>query len=248
VIAPNPIDISFYSSWSYLEAVGPAPGFPPKMRTNEPLPKTDPVEVTAWMQRAAVAASAELERKIAKLRTERNLAIRIAGADFVISGPATNGSADRLNVMLRCLNRAAPEVFWPVFLKAWPSCDGTWAQKERLLARLRRQGSGVDHLPEQTREWLGTLPQSITIYRGCSRSRSRGLSWTTDRDVALSFALGHRGLQVPNAVIVTALVSKANVFAAFLDREENEVLVEPSSLEIIGYELIGSRRASKLSA
>ena len=35
------------------------------------------------------------------------------------------------------------------------------------------------------------LPDLITAYRGCSTWRKRGLSWTTDRRVAASFAKGH---------------------------------------------------------
>jgi hypothetical protein len=233
--------VSIYHDWTCCRLLGPPPSSPARDIVSESALTSHHAKLKAWSQRMAETLSDELDRKIAMLRSERDPAVRIAGADAVISGPATNGSAGRLNVMLRCLNRAPPEVFWPVFLKAWPNCDGTWAQKERLLARLRRQGSGVDHLPERTREWLGTLQYPITIYRGCSRGRSRGLSWTTDRDVALSFAREHRGMAVPDAVIVTAMVSKADVFAAFLERDESELLVEPKSFRMIKYEQTGIR-------
>ena len=53
----------------------------------------------------------------------------------------------------------------------------------------------------------------------------RGLAWTTSREVATTFARGHRGISVPDAVIATAVVLKGAVFTVATERAEQEVIV-----------------------
>lgn len=57
-----------------------------------------------------------------------------------------------------------------------------------------------------------------------------GLSCTTDRAVEQSFAHGHRGMRVPDAVVATASISKDRIFTVFVDRQESEALVDPAHL------------------
>jgi hypothetical protein len=58
----------------------------------------------------------------------------------------------------------------------------------------------------------------------------RGFAWTTDRAVAEGFAGGHRGIRVPDPVIISAVIRKEHVFFATNDRSEHEVIVNPRRL------------------
>jgi hypothetical protein len=91
---------------------------------------------------------------------------------------------------------------------------------------------------EEDEKWAGRqiadfyhgLPEMAEIFRGCSADRVRAISWTTDREVALDFAGGHRGIRVKNPVLATAKVRKEDIFAAVTLRKESEVIIDPRRL------------------
>lgn len=139
-------------------------------------------------------------------------------------------TTNRLGVLLDMTAGLPPELFWPVFLDCWSDCDDTAWEHQRLLRRLRQQGTGVPHLSAADRAFYDTLPSEVTVYRGCSRPRVRRVSWTTERPVAESFARGHRNVAVPDAVVATAVVPRAALFGVSVDRNEHEVLVDPDTL------------------
>jgi hypothetical protein len=58
-----------------------------------------------------------------------------------------------------------------------------------------------------------------------------GLSWTTDEKVARNFAVGHRGLRNPDPVVATSSMRKEHILAAFTNRCESEVLLDPDRLQ-----------------
>ncbi|MCZ6774642.1 MAG: hypothetical protein O7G83_22025 [Proteobacteria bacterium] len=150
----------------------------------------------------------------------------------ILFGPGIN-SDTRLPVMLRRLLREPPAVFWPVFLDAWPNCDATWELRSDLLYLLRRASASEPsrgYFDPDTLAFYDELPDPATIYRGCSHARVRGVSWTTDRDSAATFAHGHRSIPVPDPVVAQATMPKEAVFAVFTERNESEVLVDPRRL------------------
>ena len=121
-------------------------------------------------------------------------------------------------------------MFWPAFLDAWPNCDDTWPWQKHLLEVLGWFGlewPGSEFLEPDAHAFFDFLPDPVTIFRGCSRPRVRGVSWTTDKAVAEAFACGHRGIRVPDPVLAEALVPKEAVFAAFVGREESELVIDP---------------------
>jgi len=135
--------------------------------------------------------------------------------------------------MLDVVSRAPTEVFWHVFLETWSMCDDTNSVQRRLMRQLRSRGSGIEHLNADARAFFDRLPDPAKVYRGCARERIRRIAWTTDREVARSVAVGHRGIRVPRAVVVAARIPKDAVYAVFLGRGESEVLVEPRWLQAV---------------
>jgi hypothetical protein len=125
-----------------------------------------------------------------------------------------------------CLFVHAPRFFWPVLNEWFCRCDDAWwARKAFLRLLLRQRSAAPEHLKAKDREFLETLPEFVTIYRGCSKERVLALSWTTDFEIARGFVRGHRNLAVPNPVVAKATVNKKHIFTAITERKESEVLV-----------------------
>jgi hypothetical protein len=119
-----------------------------------------------------------------------------------------------------------------LFLAHWPMCDAPWAYRSWIAEVVRAALNWVDLadvLGSDESEWFGSLPDLIPIYRGCERGRERGLSWTTDINVALEFAQGRRCTN-QHPTLMTAIIPKLHVFGVFLDRKESEIAVDPRRL------------------
>jgi len=122
--------------------------------------------------------------------------------------------------------------FWRVFAEAWTFSDDTWVYRSELLDQLSMTGpgEGVRYASPADQALMNSLPKRVQVFRGCSRPRIRGLSWTLDRQVALKFARGHGFIKMPDPVIVEALVPKEAIFTVFTERKESEILLDPRRL------------------
>jgi hypothetical protein len=172
----------------------------------------------------------------------------------IIDRLGAESSEVRLPVLLRLVESAPTSLFWHAFLDGWSSCDDTWAHMPRLLAALRfhaRKGSSHGYLDDGGLLFLDNLTPVVTVFRGCSRARTHGISWTTDEAVAHGFAIGHRGLRVPDPVVVKAVIAKQDIFAVFTDRNESEILLDPAKIEnvrVLSQNGIGVMNASRKAA
>jgi hypothetical protein len=143
------------------------------------------------------------------------------------------GSVNRLPLLLRLVTFRPARLFWPVFLDHWSVCDATWPWRSDLLIYLRRHHAdepGPGYLQADDLSLYNSLPDQIEVFRGCSRSRVRGISWTVDRSVAEGFARGHRYIRVPEPVVARAVIPKLTIFAALAERNEGEILLDPRRL------------------
>jgi hypothetical protein len=78
------------------------------------------------------------------------------------------------------------------------------------------------------------LPERLKVYRGQSADWEVGLSFTIDPTVAKSFAHGHRGIRLPNPVVLEVEINKADIAFATNEREESEVvLFQPPPLSFL---------------
>jgi len=151
------------------------------------------------------------------------------------------GSHTRCGEFIDVIFEEPTEVFWQVFLDVWDGCDRTWPCKSILLSLLRQHhGNTVSHefMSSENRAFFDRLPNPVTVYRGCARYRMRGLSWTTERAVAMQFARGMRFDGEPDRVLVTAEIPKRWIFGAFIDRGESEVVLDPKRLRKIRHEVV----------
>lgn len=121
-------------------------------------------------------------------------------------------------------------VFWSIFHQVWSSCDATWEHGARAIQQLERAGHCGEFLGCEDKQFYSDLPEQVKVYRGCSRTRVKGISWTTDIDVAEDFAKGHRGIHVPRPVLARAVIYKGDILTVSSHRGEAEVLLNPSRL------------------
>ena len=81
-------------------------------------------------------------------------------------------------------------------------------------------------MDEEERGLFQSLDDVVTVYRGVTSYNAqnvKALSWTLNREVAEWFA--HRFGQ--NGTVYEAQVKKENIYAVFLGRNEEEVIVDP---------------------
>jgi hypothetical protein len=115
-------------------------------------------------------------------------------------------------------------------MKTWSSCDSTWDARTWLLQVLQAKPPAGSFFSPAQRAFFNALPAQVTVFRGCTRPRLRGLAWTTDRAVAEGFARGHRGICVPEPVIASAIIPKEHIFFVSDDRNEKEIILDPRRL------------------
>ena len=114
-----------------------------------------------------------------------------------------------------------------------------WTQEEcpnqdcnvskRELVALFQSVSPESLMDEEERGLFQSLDDVVTVYRGVTSYNAqnvKALSWTLNREVAEWFA--HRFGQ--NGTVYEAQVKKENIYAVFLGRNEEEVIVDPERL------------------
>lgn len=82
---------------------------------------------------------------------------------------------------------------------------------------------------------LADLPEKITVYRGegdKSTPHNEALSWTLSPNVALFFALRFATKGQETAHFITGTVNKEDVLAYIQDREEEELIVKPGTVQV----------------
>jgi hypothetical protein len=77
----------------------------------------------------------------------------------------------------------------------------------------------------RARSFYDSLPEIVTVWRGCERGRERGLFWTTNRMTARRFA-GNNA----QPTLVKARIPKHHILAVFVDNEEDEIVLYPKAL------------------
>jgi hypothetical protein len=132
--------------------------------------------------------------------------------------------------------RLDPRKLNAVLRDIWPLMHGPLYRYDSsaLLTLFRRAGYVSDGVAYPSAE--------LTVYRGePADSRQQGISWTTDRQVADTYAKGYS--TIGDARVLQATAPIASVLAQFT--HEAEVVVEPKLLTDV--KLLGRRPHFKLS-
>ncbi len=138
----------------------------------------------------------------------------------------------RAKYLVSALENSPTELFWPVFLNAWPGCL-SWRFRKRFIRMLRHhaeQEPAVNYMHPAAAEFFNSLPQTMIAFRGCAAECSRGLSWSTDQNVAKQFAVEHFG-RSSNQVLATAKIHKKHIFAVCVEEGLSEIIVDPMYMQ-----------------
>lgn len=107
----------------------------------------------------------------------------------------------------------------------WTSCDAFYEWNDQLKQIfIEKKVKVQDTLHIFDRDWFNSLPEQLTVYRGCTEGRQDGICWTADKSVAEDFARGHRNIKNPKPIVYEAKINKFDAFFAFNDRGEQEIV------------------------
>jgi hypothetical protein len=176
------------------------------------------------------AASPPDARQIERFRSDL---VAQSRADQITSYLSLFGSFERALPLFGSTFAEPPDVFWTVFLENWSICDGFWSLRQDLLSTLRKRKaelSPIGSMNPADRDFYDRIPESVPVFRGCTRRRARGLSWTTDRERAEFFARGGRFGTQADPVIASAEIAKVDLFFVSTARKEDEVVLDPYAI------------------
>ncbi len=121
-----------------------------------------------------------------------------------------------------------------LLVKEWSGCDDCYRIKKELSSILDADlTEAMTTASEEAIAAWQSLPDELTVYRGCYKNNKNGLSWTFDKNIALRFPTLNRYRQKGQALLVTGKVKKTDGIL-FLEREESEIL--SSRVRVIGVE------------
>jgi hypothetical protein len=114
--------------------------------------------------------------------------------------------------------------YWQLLTQVWIDTENQYAYLKdwkKLLASDR--GNRHDMMNDEDNQALRSLPDEVTIYRGCQKGlNENGLSWTLDKSKAEFFAnrFGKKG------IILERKIPKSEIVALLTVRGETEVIWE----------------------
>jgi hypothetical protein len=127
--------------------------------------------------------------------------------------------------------------YWKHVRKVWTETELTHQEAAGWLDVWTSERPGREHaMLIRERTALAEMPETFTIWRGANGdvAARTGLSWTTDRDRAVWFANRFSFAAVHRPHVAEATVARDAVFALILDLNENEVVVDPDQIDIVG--------------
>ena len=126
--------------------------------------------------------------------------------------------------------------YWRILADVWidtENADECWNVWTQLVGKKTSRRPGIEYMMLQDEQQaLKDLPEIITVYRGHvgRPSRFRDFSWTTDVSVARWFANRFSA----DGHVLVGTVQKSDVLALFLRRNDNQIMVYPNDVTIVG--------------
>jgi hypothetical protein len=131
----------------------------------------------------------------------------------------------RLDALAKCVDLGVSgSEYWRLVGEVWTDSENIF-QNRRRWKRLwsSKEPEREACMDKQERARLAGFPDWFTVWRGTARQQSiKGLSWTTDKEKAVWFA--ERSAIETQPLLVAGTVSKKDVKAVFLGRNETEIV------------------------
>jgi hypothetical protein len=129
----------------------------------------------------------------------------------------------RVDAFIEVADKMSDRCYWETLAAIWSDTENGWqnlSEWQRLFDSDRPERRYL--MDEDDFDAYSNLPDVVTVYRGCQKNQNEnGLSWTLDKSRADFFA--HRLRD--NGVVLEKKVSKNQIVAVLLGRNEQEVII-----------------------
>ena len=134
----------------------------------------------------------------------------------------------RLEYALKYLHLVPEHEYWDIVDFVWTDSESPSINANIWLSIFKLGKSSNPTLLTKT---VKTMDSVVTVYRGGDK---KGLSWTLDKEKAIWFANRFNG----NQLVLTGLVNKSDILHYTDSRSEQEVVINPKSVNVIKEEYI----------
>lgn len=130
----------------------------------------------------------------------------------------------RVEAFIKIQDKLSNTDYWKLLSDIWVDTENQYAYLDdwkKLLASDRRDRHYM--MNEEDDQLLRSLPEEVTIYRGCQKGlNENGLSWTLDKSKAEFFAnrFGKKG------IILERKIPRSEIVALLTVRGETEIIWE----------------------
>lgn len=131
----------------------------------------------------------------------------------------------------------------------WTQLDRIYTMRDQLewmtdIVRANRSLSQVLMDEEKAsrtalnHELYNSLPERLTVYRGCYDINSEGFCWTTSKEIANRFPQFIRNVIPFKPMVLKGVIYKSDILFCKNTRNEFEVVVHPSDVQIVSTESV----------
>lgn len=142
----------------------------------------------------------------------------------------------RTRAILECQDWMTDAVYWQYVGETWILADAIHPQRHdwRRLWHSKRPGRRDNVMKDCERAAFVELPQAVVMYRavGCEAG-IQGLSWSLDRDIAISLARRYAAMAGPYTYVARGVADRNRVLAHFTRRNEAEIVIQPNHVHNI---------------
>jgi hypothetical protein len=130
----------------------------------------------------------------------------------------------RLQAFISIAEDLPDSKYWSILSGIWTDTENQWQNLEQWKELLSSNRSNRHYLMNDTEiQLLNSLPELVTIYRGCVKGLNEdGLSWTLDKAKAEFFANRFS----KEGIVLEREIPKSEIIAVLTGRGESEVICE----------------------
>jgi hypothetical protein len=130
----------------------------------------------------------------------------------------------RLQAFISIAEDLPDSKYWSLLSSIWTDTENQWQNLEQWKELLSSERGERHYLMSDSEvQLLNSLPELVTIYRGCIKGLNEdGLSWTLDKSKAEFFANRFS----KEGIILEREIPKADIIAVLTGRGESEVICE----------------------
>ena len=124
--------------------------------------------------------------------------------------------------------------YWECFRWVFVGIENIQKSFWSMMMGSPRPGKDKWLMNKADRAFLASLPDEVTVYRGCSVNKANSLSWTTNPETAQWFANRFNFKSDyfdKDCCVVTGTIAKADIFAVILERDEITLICDPAKVK-----------------